>query len=153
MASHRDDRPVASRIVGYRVAAAALVMSLLSFSVQGQAFAVSGSAIAPVGGVFQVNTYTTVYQYFPSVAERLVGQLRRGMAEQERGRRHSWLGPCTAQRYLPEPSFVPSLGAMLAIAGRARRGGGSRHEQRCYHCPPSMRKTSPVTHAASSEAR
>src|SRR5262249_31628021 len=41
-----------------------------SYSVQGQRYAASGS---PVGGQFQVNTYTTSNQYFPSVASDSAG--------------------------------------------------------------------------------
>ena len=146
-----------------------------------RASATTRAALA-IGGEFQVNTYTTGHQCVPSSRERLRGQLRRGMGEQrERGQRHiralragpdlrcerrpdrravpgqhlhdgqpalavgrdRFLGPnfvvvwderrergqrhgseysVQGQRYLPEPSFVPSAGAMLAmVVALARR--------------------------------
>jgi hypothetical protein len=88
--------------------AAALGLCLLSESD-------AASAFSPSGSQFQVNTYTTSYQSFPSVASDSAGNLvvvwdSFGSADSDTS-----FTSIEGQRYLPEPSFVPSLGATLAM--------------------------------------
>jgi hypothetical protein len=82
-------------------------------SVQGQIYDSGGAA---VGGPFQVNTYTTAQQFFPSIASDPLGKdfvvvwHSIGSAGSDTDNLS-----IQGQRYLPEPSFVPSLGAALAM--------------------------------------
>ena len=82
-------------------------------SVQGQIYDSGGAA---VGGPFQVNTYTTTQQFFPAIASDPIGKdfvvvwHSIGSAGSDTDNLS-----IQGQRYLPEPSLVPSLGAALAI--------------------------------------
>ena len=89
-------------------------------SIQGQRYAANGSAI---GAEFQVNTYTTGKQDYPAVASNSTGTnfVVAWRSDGSPGDDASGTS-IQGQRYLPEPSFVPSVGAMLAmLVALARR--------------------------------
>jgi len=92
-------------------------------SVHGRSYDASGS---PMSGEFQVNTYTTSAQFRPTVASDSAGQSSI-VVWQSSGSAGSDTSSSSVQgqRYLPEPAFGPSLGAMLAmvIVLRRRRQG------------------------------
>jgi hypothetical protein len=83
-----------------------------SGSVQGQAYDASGSA---TGGQFQVNSYTTGYQTFPTVASGPAGKFVVVWASDGSPGSDTDSWSVQGQRYLPEPSFAPSLGTLLAL--------------------------------------
>jgi len=87
------------------------------YSVQGQIYDSSGAAI---GSQFQVNSYTTGVQYLASVASDPNGSFV--VAWQSYGSMGSDTSGFSVegQRYLPEPAFVPSFGAMVALLGACR---------------------------------
>ena len=111
MAAHRDDEPATTRILDYRAALAGSVAAL-GLSLLGDPDA--ASAAVPSGTEFQVNTYTTNNQVFPSVASDSAGNFV--VVWQSRGSAGSDTDGYSVQGQLPEPSFVPSLGAMFAMA-------------------------------------
>jgi hypothetical protein len=82
------------------------------YSVQGQPYDAAGS---PIGGQFQVNAYTTNNQLLPSVASDAAGRFV--VTWESKGSAGSDASDYSVQgqRYLPEPGFVPGLGAMLAM--------------------------------------
>jgi len=94
-----------------------------STSVQAQIYGASGAAL---GGQFQVNTYTTNAQYTPSVASDSIGR-NFVVAWTSIGSAGTDIdhNSVQGQRYLPEPPFVPSIGAiaatLLALARRRQR--------------------------------
>ena len=82
-------------------------------SIHGERYDASG---APIGGEFQVNTYTTGGQLHPSVASSPDGKsfVVVWQSDGSAGSDTS-LDSIQGKRYLPEPSFAPSCGAMLAM--------------------------------------
>ena len=124
MPARRYCKVPTSRVLRPRAAlaggvAAALVLCLLSESD-------AASAFSPSGSQFQVNTYTTSYQSVPSVASDSAGNPV--VVSDNFGSPGSDASSTSiqGQRYLREPSFVPSLGATLAmVVGLARRRQGS----------------------------
>ena len=84
-----------------------------AWSVQGRSYHASGS---PIGTQFQVNTYTTANQFFASVASNSAGTRFVAVWDSD-GSAGSDTSSFSVQgqRYLPEPSFAQSLGAMLAM--------------------------------------
>jgi hypothetical protein len=88
-------------------------------SVQGQTYDASG---APIGSQFQVNTYTTSNQRLPSVATDSSGHLVVVWTSFGSEGSDTSGESVQGQLYLPEPSFVPSAGAVLAmVVALARR--------------------------------
>jgi hypothetical protein len=86
-------------------------------SVHGQRYDTSG---APVGAQFQVNTYTTIHQYAPSVASDSSDHFV--VVWQSEGSPGNDTSGWSVQGQLPEPSFGSSLGAMIAmLVALARR--------------------------------
>jgi hypothetical protein len=84
----------------------------ITAEVRARAYEASGSAI---GAQFQVNTYTTSSQVSPSVASDSQGDfVVAWQSWGSAGSDNSWYS-IQGQRYLPEPSFVSGLGAMLAL--------------------------------------
>jgi hypothetical protein len=80
--------------------------------VRARAHDASGSAL---GAQFQVNTYTTSSQVLPSVATDSLGHfVVVWKSWGSPGNDDSWYS-IQDQRYLSEPSFVPGLGAVLAL--------------------------------------
>ena len=83
------------------------------YSVQGKIYDANGS---PISGEFQVNTYTTNNQVRPSVVSDpngtkfVVVWLSKGSPSNNLSQ-YSVQG----QRYLPEPSFLPCIGSMIAM--------------------------------------
>ncbi|HVN40207.1 MAG TPA: hypothetical protein VMW19_18755 [Myxococcota bacterium] len=87
-------------------------------SVQGRLYAANGSAL---GDQFQVNTYTTGDQGFPTVATDGGENLIIVWGNYPGNPAHPTI---EAQRYLPEPSYVSGVGATLAmLCVLARRRG------------------------------
>ena len=76
----------------------------------------AASAFGPSGSQFQVNTYTTGKQDYPAVASNSTGTnfVVAWRSDGSPGDDASGTS-IQGQRYLPEPSFVPSVGAMLAM--------------------------------------
>ena len=88
-------------------------------SVQGQTYDASG---APIGGQFQVDTYTTSNQRLPAVSTDSAGHLVVVWTSFGSAGSDTSGESVQGQRYLPEPSFAPSAGAMLAmVLALARR--------------------------------
>jgi hypothetical protein len=84
------------------------------YSIQGQVYDASGS---PIGGEFQVNSYTTGGQFLPAVASDSTGRFvvvwhSVGSVGSDTDQNQFSV---QGQRYLPEPSFVPSLAATIAL--------------------------------------
>ncbi|HVN39526.1 MAG TPA: hypothetical protein VMW19_15290 [Myxococcota bacterium] len=92
-------------------------------SIQAQRYGSSGVA---QGGQFQVNSYTTGVQYLASVASDSNGGFV--VAWQSYGSADSDTSGFSVQgqRYMPEPAFVPSFGAVLALLGALSAKAGSR---------------------------
>src|SRR5262249_33059630 len=87
--------------------------SAVSYSVQGQLYSPDGS---PFGGQFQVNTYGTNAQTWPAVASDPLGRqfVVVWQSNGSAGSDSSFFS-VQGQRYVPEPSLAPSLGAMVAL--------------------------------------
>jgi len=93
-----------------------------TFSVQGQRFASSGT---PLGGQFQVNTYTTAGQYAPSVTSDARGNFVVAWTSYGSFDTDASDSSIQGQRYLPEPGGTLGLAAgvalLLCLRSRARR--------------------------------
>jgi hypothetical protein len=94
-----------------------------AWSVHGRSYGASGS---PTSAEFQVNSYTTDDQFIAAVASNSAGT-KFVVVWESNGSAGSDTSNSSVQgqRYLPEPAFAPSLGAMLgmviALARRRRR--------------------------------